>query len=71
MVSQITKHLEANNILFKHAVISLGIHVNHTINDFAYALNNKVIDIGILDLSKAFDKVTHQTHTEIRFLWYY
>ena len=31
-----------------------------TINDFAYALNNKLqVDIGILDFSKAFDKVPH------------
>ena len=31
-----------------------------TIDDFACALNNKLqVDIGILDLSKAFDKVPH------------
>ena len=44
-------------------VLEINIHANHmqllvTINDFAYALINKLqIQIGILDFSKAVDKV--------------
>ena len=65
MASQITNHLETNNILCSN---QFGFRTGHscasqlllTINDFAHALKNKLqVDIGILDLSKGFDKVPH------------
>ena len=65
VASQVTNHLEANNILCNN---QFGFRTGHscefqlllTIDDFACALNNKLqVDIGILDLSKAFDKVPH------------
>ena len=65
MASQITNHLETNNILCSN---QFGFRTGHscefqlllTIDDFARALNNRLqVDIGILDLSKAFDKVLH------------
>ena len=57
------KHLEANNIICNN---QYGFRNRHscqsqllvTNDDFALALNNKLqVDIGILDFSKAFDKV--------------
>ena len=63
MASQITNHLETNNIICSN---QFGFRNGHscesqlllTIDDFARALNNRLqVDIGILDLSKAFDKV--------------
>ena len=65
VASQITNHLETNSILCSN---QFGFRTGHlcesqlllTIDDFARALNNKhQVDIGILDLSKAFDKVPH------------
>jgi len=65
LVSQIMKHLETNNIICRN---QFGFRSGHScetqllvaVNDFAYALNNKLqVDIGILDFSKAFDKVPH------------
>ena len=65
LVSQIMNHLETHQILCPN---QFGFRAEHscesqllvTINDFAYALNNKLqVDIGILDFSKAFDKVPH------------
>ena len=58
-------HLETHQILCPN---QFAFRVKHscesqlllTINDFAYALNNKLqVDIGILYFSKAFDKVPH------------
>ena len=65
VASQVTNHLETNNILCSN---QFGFRTGHscesqlllTIDDFACALNNKLqVDIGILDLSKAFNKVPH------------
>jgi len=63
--SQMMRHLESNNILAEN---QFGFRSNHscesqlliTIDDFAKALDNKLqVDVGILDFSKAFDKVSH------------
>ena len=63
MASQVANHLETNNILCNN---QFGFRTGHscesqlllTIDDFPCTLNNKLqVDIGILDLSKAFDKV--------------
>ena len=62
LVSEIMKHLEANNIICYN---QFGFRSKHSCEsqllfDFVYALNNKSqVDIGILDFSKAFDKVPH------------
>jgi len=65
LVSHIMKHLETNNILCNN---QYGFRARHscesqlllTVDDFACALNNRLqVDIGILDFSKAFDKVPH------------
>ena len=65
LVSQIMNHLETHQILCPN---QFGFRAEHscesqllvTINDFAYAFNSKLqVDIGILDFSKAFDKVPH------------
>ena len=65
VASQVANHLETNNILCNN---QFGFRTGHscesqlllTIDDFVCALNNKLqVDIGILDLSKAFDKVPH------------
>ena len=65
LVSQIMNHLETHQILCPN---QFGFRAEHscesqllvTINDFAYALNNKLqVDIGILDFSKPFDKLPH------------
>ena len=65
VASQITNHLETNNILCSN---QFGFRTGHscesqlllTIDDFARVLINKhQVDIGILDLSKEFDKVPH------------
>ena len=65
LVSHIMEHLEEHDILLpsqfgfrtKHSCESQLLVVT---DDFAKALNNKLqIDIAILDLSKAFDKVPH------------
>ena len=63
LVSHIMQHLEEHNIpsqfgfRTKHSCESQLLIVT---DDFAKALNNKLqIDIAILDLSKAFDKVPH------------
>ena len=59
------KHLETNSILCNN---QYGFRARHscesqlllTIDDFARALNNRLqVDMGILDFSKAFDKVPH------------
>ena len=59
------QHLEPNNILAEN---QFGFRSNHScesqlliaIDDFAKALDQKLqVDVGILDLSKAFDKVSH------------
>ena len=58
-------HLETHQILYPN---QFGFRAEHScesqllviINDFAYALNNILqVDVGILDLSKPFDKVPH------------
>ena len=58
-------HLELNNTI---CTTQFGFRNNHscesqlliTVDDFARALNSKKqVDIGILDFSKAFDKVPH------------
>ena len=63
--SQMMHHLEANNILAEN---QFDFRSNHscasqlliTIDDFAKAADQKLqVDVGILDLSKAFDKVSH------------
>ena len=63
LVDQIMNHLETHQILCPN---QFGFRAGHscelqllvTINDFAYALNNKLqVDIGILGFSKAFNKV--------------
>ena len=65
LVSQIMKHLETNSILCNNqygfrARRSCESQLLLTIDDFARALNNRLqVDIGILDFSKAFDKVPH------------
>ena len=60
------KHLETHDILVpcqfdfrsKHSSESQLLTVT---DDFAKALNNKLqVDVGILDLSKVFDKVPHK-----------
>ena len=65
LVSHIMQHLEEHDILLpsqfgfrtKHSCESQLLIVT---DDFAKALNNKLqIDIALLDLSKAFDKVPH------------
>ena len=65
LVSQIMNHLEMSSMYF---VTQFGFQNKHscesqlliTCNDFAKALNNRQqVDIGILDLSKAFDTVSH------------
>ena len=67
MASQIKNHLETNNIL-RICSNQFGFRTSRScesqllliIDDFARALNNKLqVDIGILDLSKAFNKVPH------------
>ena len=69
------KHLEANNIICHN---QFGFRSKHSCElqllfDFAYALNNKLqVDIGILDFSKAFDKVPRTRLlliTEVRIPW--
>ena len=59
------KHLEISNIICSE---KLGFRNKHscesqllfTINVFAYALHNKLqVDFGILEFSKAFEKVLH------------
>ena len=66
LTNQIMKHLEAHDILVpcqfgfrsRHSCESQLLTVT---DDFAKALNNKLqVDVGILDLSKAFDKVPHK-----------
>ena len=61
----VMNHLETHQILCPN---QYGFRAEHscesqllvTINNFAYALNNKLqVDIGILVFSKAFDKVPH------------
>ena len=65
LTSHIMQHLEMNDILLPSL---FGFSVRHSCesqllivtDDFANALNSKQqIDIGILDLSKAFDRVPH------------
>ena len=65
LISHIMTHLETNDILLPS---QFGFRARHSCksqllivtDDFAKALNNKQqIDIGILDLSKAFDRVPH------------
>ena len=65
LVSQIMKHLETNSILCNNqygfrARRSCESQLLLTIDDFTRALNDRLqVDIGILDFSKAFDKVPH------------
>ena len=63
--SQIMHHLESNDII---CTTQFGFRNKHscesqlliTVDDFAKALNSKKqVDIGILDFSKAFDRVSH------------
>jgi len=63
--NQITYHLESNDII---STTQFGFRNKHscesqlliTVDDFAKALNSKKqVDIGILDFSKAFDRVSH------------
>ena len=65
LTSHIMKHLEINDILLPS---QFGFRAGHSCeaqlliatDDFAKALNNRQqVDIGILDLSKAFDRVPH------------
>jgi len=63
--SQIMHHLESNDISYTNQFGFRNKHSSEsqlliTIDDFAKALNSKKqVDIGILDFSKAFDKVPH------------
>ena len=66
LTSEIMKYLEAHNIL---APCQFGFRSAHSCesqlltvtDDLSKALNNKLqVDVGILDLSKAFDKVPHR-----------
>ena len=66
LTSEIMKHLETHDILLS---CQFGFRLKHSfesqlltiIDDFAKALYNKLqVDVGILDLSKAFDKVPHK-----------
>jgi len=59
------KHLETHNVLCNN---QFGFRSRHscesqlllTIDDFACALNNRLqVNVGILDFSKAFDRVPH------------
>ena len=65
LISHIMTHLETNDILLQsqfdfRAGHSCKSQLLIVTDDFAKALNNKQeIDIGILDLSKAFDRVLH------------
>ena len=65
LVSQIMNHLETHKILCPN---QFGFRIKHscesqlllTIHDFSHYMNNRTqVDIGILDFSKAFDKVAH------------
>jgi len=62
LVSQIMKHLASHQILcprfrMKHSCES---QLLLTIHDFSHFMNSRTqVDIGILDFSKAFDKVDH------------
>ena len=65
LVSQIMNHLETHQILCPN---QFGFRTKHscesqlllTIHDFSHYMNNRTqVDIGILDFSKAFDKVAH------------
>ena len=65
IVSQITNHIETNNILLD---TQFGFRSNHscesqlliTIDDLTRAVDRRLqVDCAILDFSKAFDKVAH------------
>ena len=65
LVSQIMKHLDDHQILCPN---QFGFRAKHscesqlllTVHDFSYFMNNRTqVDVGILDFSKAFDKVGH------------
>ena len=65
LVNQIMNHLETHQILCPN---QFGFRIKHscesqlllTIHDFSHYMNNRTqVDIGILDFSKAFDKVAH------------
>ena len=65
IVSQLTKHLEMNNILTNS---QFGFREHHscesqlfvTVDDIARTIDNKAqVDVAVLDFSKAFDKVSH------------
>ena len=69
LVSQIMNHLEPHQILCPNQ-LQFGFRIKHsceshvqlllTIHDFSHYLNNRTqVDIGILDFSKAFDKIAH------------
>ena len=69
LTSHIMQHLEEHDILLpsqfgfrtKHSCESQLLIILLATDDFAKALHNKLqIDIAILDLSKAFDKVPHK-----------
>ena len=66
LTSEIMKHLEAHSIL---APCQFGFRSAHSCesqlltvtDDNARALNNKLqVDVGIIDLSKALNKVSHR-----------
>ena len=64
LTSHIMKHLEINYILLSQFGFRAGDSCEAQLliitDDFAKALNNRQqVDIGILDLSKAFDRVPH------------
>ena len=71
IVSQLTKHLEMNNILTNN---QFGFREHHScksqlfviVDDIARAINNNCklqVDVAVLDFSKAFDKVPHALKT--------
>ena len=72
LVSQIMDHLDRQNILHDnqhgfHAKRSCETQPLMTTDDIAKYLNQgKQVDMGILDFSKAFDKVPHTT----TLIWY-
>ena len=70
-------HIESQGIICE---TQFGFRQNHscetqlllTVDDFARALDhNNQVDVGILDMSKAFDKVPHERlGTKTTSLWY-
>ena len=75
IASQLMGHLNTNNILYdlQHGFqdkCSCGTQLLALVHELAHVVNaNKQTDMGILDFSKAFDKVSHK-HLLYKLQWY-